>query len=314
MEVPEVSGCVSEEKSVIASRYLGPETKEASGLAEADVDLGSSAVDVLVKYYCGGGGVRNISRRFIVNLVQELGEDTFPEPKQPGASTTVNNPSALLNHKKTKPLRNPSTPSNHKEPPPNEPIFNPTTAITEADQKKPVTTKERKPMHIFLRLFIVSTGLGYLGNGSAAVMPIEAMIANTTSGGGKFDMIHHQPSRLMFRHEPSMESSSRSADVEARDTITIAASSPALLSPHSAPAASSSFPPRPLSQSPSPSLLCKDSPAIELNSLHITRRHSRTSILFAISDVSPSMLAKQLKMAECPRELPPFMIEPSIIG
>ena len=52
MEVLEVSGYVSEEKAVITSRYFGPQAKDASGLAEADVQLEPSAVDILIKYYC----------------------------------------------------------------------------------------------------------------------------------------------------------------------------------------------------------------------------------------------------------------------
>ena len=62
MEVLEVSGYVSEEKAVIASRYLGPQAKDASGLAEADVQLEPSAVDILIKYYCRESGVRNLKK------------------------------------------------------------------------------------------------------------------------------------------------------------------------------------------------------------------------------------------------------------
>ena len=62
MEVLEVSGYVSEEKAVIASRYLGPQAKEASGLADSDVQLEPSAVDVLIKYYCRESGVRNLKK------------------------------------------------------------------------------------------------------------------------------------------------------------------------------------------------------------------------------------------------------------
>ena len=39
MEVIEVSGYVSEEKSMIAERYLGPQAKEASGLTDADKEV-----------------------------------------------------------------------------------------------------------------------------------------------------------------------------------------------------------------------------------------------------------------------------------
>ena len=62
MEVLEVSGYVSEEKSIIASRYLGPQAKDASGLAEADVQLEPAAVDILIKYYCRESGVRNLKK------------------------------------------------------------------------------------------------------------------------------------------------------------------------------------------------------------------------------------------------------------
>lgn len=62
MEVLEVSGYVSEEKAVIADKYLGPQAKEASGLKDADVILDPSAVDVLIKYYCRESGVRNLKK------------------------------------------------------------------------------------------------------------------------------------------------------------------------------------------------------------------------------------------------------------
>ncbi len=62
MEVLEVSGYVSEEKSVIAEKYLGPQAREASGLQDADVILDSEAIDVLIKYYCRESGVRNLKK------------------------------------------------------------------------------------------------------------------------------------------------------------------------------------------------------------------------------------------------------------
>ena len=52
IEVLEVSGYVSEEKAVIASRYLGPQVKDVSGLAEANIQLEPCAVDILIKYCC----------------------------------------------------------------------------------------------------------------------------------------------------------------------------------------------------------------------------------------------------------------------
>jgi len=62
MEVIEASGYVSEEKSMIAEKYLGPQAREASGLKNADVILDSASVDVLIKYYCRESGVRNLKK------------------------------------------------------------------------------------------------------------------------------------------------------------------------------------------------------------------------------------------------------------
>ena len=62
MEVLEVSGYVSEEKSAVAERYLGPQAKEGSGLGSADVVLEKDAVEVLIKYYCRESGVRNLKK------------------------------------------------------------------------------------------------------------------------------------------------------------------------------------------------------------------------------------------------------------
>lgn len=62
MEILEVSGYVSEEKSVIADKYLAPQAKDASGLKDADVTLDADAIDVLIKYYCRESGVRNLKK------------------------------------------------------------------------------------------------------------------------------------------------------------------------------------------------------------------------------------------------------------
>lgn len=70
MEVLEVSGYVSEEKAVIAERYLAPQAKEASGLGTADVVLDRDAVDVLIKYYCRESGVRNLKKH--IDKVSDL--------------------------------------------------------------------------------------------------------------------------------------------------------------------------------------------------------------------------------------------------
>jgi hypothetical protein len=62
MEVLEVSGYVSEEKAVIADKYLGPQAKDSSGLKNADVTVDAGAIDALIKYYCRESGVRNLKK------------------------------------------------------------------------------------------------------------------------------------------------------------------------------------------------------------------------------------------------------------
>ncbi|KAH9003125.1 ATP-dependent protease La [Lactarius hatsudake] len=199
MEVIEVSGYVSEEKSMIAERYLGPQAKEASGLKDADVVLDPASVDVLIKYYCRESGVRNLKkhidkiyRKASLKIVEDLGEDAFPEAEaQPTAASDADKVVSA------------------QDPPVNEPAAPETaTPRTDAEASSPekkVTTEKRKPfkvpdsVHIRItpdtlkdyvgppvyhkdRMYVrpppagVSTGLGYLGNGSGAVMPIEATI------------------------------------------------------------------------------------------------------------------------------------------
>jgi len=200
MEVLEVSGYVSEEKAVIADKYLGPQAKDSSGLKDADVILDPSAVDILIKYYCRESGVRNLKkhidkiyRKAALKLVQDLGEDVFPEP----AAIT---PESVVTPNQVKSVES-------QEPPSNEPSSIPESSTPNPDElaeRKVVTTQERKPLpipdtvHVRItpetlkdyvgppiyqkdRMYVqtpppgVSTGLGYLGNGSGAVMPVEAM-------------------------------------------------------------------------------------------------------------------------------------------
>ncbi|KIM80300.1 hypothetical protein PILCRDRAFT_822423 [Piloderma croceum F 1598] len=207
MEVLEVSGYVSEEKSVIADKYLGPQAREASGLKDADVVLESTAVDVLIKYYCRESGVRNLKkhidkiyRKAALNLILDLGEDIFPEPaptKPTDAKHTDIDTDTDTDQAKS---------VESHDPPPNEPAA-PETSVPKSEEnsdRKTVTTQDRPPLkvpdsvHVRInpdnlkdyvgppiyqkdRIYThappagVSTGLGYLGNGSGAVMPVEAM-------------------------------------------------------------------------------------------------------------------------------------------
>jgi Lon-like ATP-dependent protease len=204
MEVIEVSGYVSEEKSMIAERYLGPQAKEASGLKDADVVLDPATVDVLIKYYCRESGVRNLKkhidkiyRKASVKIVEDLGEDALPEGEaQPALASATD---------KTVPAQD--APVNETAAPE---TATPHVSTETSNTEKKVTTEKPKPykvpdsVHLRItpdnlkdyvgppvyhkdRMYVrpppagVSTGLGYLGNGSGAVMPIEATVSSPLS-------------------------------------------------------------------------------------------------------------------------------------
>ncbi|TFK49675.1 ATP-dependent protease La [Heliocybe sulcata] len=205
MEVLELSGYVTEEKLVIADKYLGPQAKEAAGLKNADITIDRASIDSLIKYYCRESGVRNLKkhidkiyRKAALKLVQDLGEEVFPEEAalpedvKQGEAKTVEKQDAPFIEPSVAETSTPKTESSslgHEQ--------------GQSESERVVTTQERKPLqvpdtvHMQItpenlkdyvgppvyhrdRLYTrppppgVSTGLGYLGNGSGAVMPIEA--------------------------------------------------------------------------------------------------------------------------------------------
>ena len=88
MEMIELSGYVADEKMAIAERYLAPAAKDLSGLKDADVLLQKDAITELINKYCRESGVRNLKkqiekvyRKAALKIVQDLGEDAFPEDK-----------------------------------------------------------------------------------------------------------------------------------------------------------------------------------------------------------------------------------------
>ncbi|PCH40622.1 ATP-dependent protease La [Wolfiporia cocos MD-104 SS10] len=198
MEVLEVSGYVSEEKAVIADNYLGPQAKEASGLKDADVQLDSATIDVLIEYYCRESGIYH---KAALKLVQDLGEDVFPEEV---AAVEASKEESKTVEKQDAPPNDPAAPETTV----------PKTDNEEGAGEHKVTTVERKPLkvpdtvHVRItpenlkdyvgppvyykdRMYVkppqpgVSTGLGYLGNGSGAVMSIEA---TTMPGKGSLQL------------------------------------------------------------------------------------------------------------------------------
>ncbi|KAI9498574.1 Lon protease C-terminal proteolytic domain-containing protein [Zychaea mexicana] len=62
MEVIQLSGYVAEEKAAIASKYLAPSARIASGLENVNVNLSPEAVDALIRNYCRESGVRNLKK------------------------------------------------------------------------------------------------------------------------------------------------------------------------------------------------------------------------------------------------------------
>jgi Lon-like ATP-dependent protease len=160
-------------------------------------------------------------------LVEDLGEEAFPEPKDAAAaaatasvsdaqsvtSSDTSSTSTLIDDDSTPPTPSTTTSSPEsdttKTVESQEPLPNLEQAAEEVLHQRHdqtiVTTSERKPMaipesvHVRIspenlkeyvgppvyqkdRLYVtppppgVSTGLGYLGNGSGAVMPVEAMV------------------------------------------------------------------------------------------------------------------------------------------
>lgn len=201
MEVLQVSGYVSDEKLAIADRYLSPQAKTASGLDSADIVIEPEAIEALIRYYCRESGVRNLKkhidkiyRKSAYKIVQDLGEAGLPEPaavttKSEGVVGTVD---AQLPDVKPVSERLPADPN---------------VVGKDAETVKPLSTTPRAPMTVpkdvsvrvtadNLKDYVgppiyhkdrlyskappagVSTGLGYLGNGSGAVMPIEAVVSH----------------------------------------------------------------------------------------------------------------------------------------
>ncbi|GAA6051653.1 hypothetical protein JCM3770_001213 [Rhodotorula araucariae] len=218
MEVLEVSGYITEEKAAIASRYLAPQAKEGAGLKNADVELQDDAVAALIRYYCRESGVRRLKqqiekvyRKAALKIVQELPEPVAaeaaaktvePTPTGQSSSTTPAQSASASVDESVDKQDGDSVPASIASP------STPESAVT-ADQRA-TTTSVRQPLvvpsdvHVRItadnlidyvgpplyqkdRLYAkkgpvgVSTGLGYLGNGSGAVMPIEV---TTMPGSG----------------------------------------------------------------------------------------------------------------------------------
>ncbi|KAM0788230.1 hypothetical protein ACM66B_001384 [Microbotryomycetes sp. NB124-2] len=205
MEVLEVSGYITDEKAAIASKYLAPQAKDGAGLKNANVTLTDDAVAALIRYYCRESGVRKLKqqiekvyRKAALQIVQDIGEPLAedkaeivapaeaPEEASKSASTTAEDviedkvekqdgdsagaatgadkSSASEDRKTTTGVRKPLDVPDH--------VNVQITADNLLDYVgPPVYQKDR--IYTKTSPVGVSCGLGYLGNGSGAVMPIE---------------------------------------------------------------------------------------------------------------------------------------------
>ncbi|XP_046441965.1 lon protease homolog, mitochondrial-like isoform X2 [Daphnia pulex] len=63
MEMIDVSGYVAEEKMNIAEKYLIPQARRDTGVADTQVTIESDALQTLIKSYCRESGVRNLQKQ-----------------------------------------------------------------------------------------------------------------------------------------------------------------------------------------------------------------------------------------------------------
>ncbi|WFD27730.1 endopeptidase La [Malassezia nana] len=168
MEVIEVSSYTAEEKRHIARDYLAPQAKEASGLKDANVTLPDESIDFLIKRYARESGVRSLRkllekvyRKVAFDIVKDYGEEVFPEPERPDRENTDKEKTVTTEPRP--PMAIPSTVS---------------LVITEDKLREylgpPLYHKDR--LYTQTMPAGVALGLGYLGNGSGSLMPIETTL------------------------------------------------------------------------------------------------------------------------------------------
>lgn len=196
MEVIEVNGYVQAEKVNIADKYLSPQAKEASGLKDVDIEITPEAIETLIRWYCRESGVRNLKkhidkiyRKAAFKIVDDLGEDALPEPTAADAEAAKEE----VKESKVETQEADVKPKSERLPGDDKGEMPETTKTTTA-VRQPLKVPEGihvrvgidnlkdyvgPPVYHKDRLYNkappagVSTGLGYLGNGSGSVMPIE---------------------------------------------------------------------------------------------------------------------------------------------
>jgi Lon-like ATP-dependent protease len=184
-------------------------------LKDVDITLHPEAIEALIRYYCRESGVRNLKkhidkiyRKAAFKIVSDLGETALPEPPTETASTTAVPGTTSSGGEETRTVETqlPDIKPASEALPGDES----TSTLSEEESRTPVTTKPREPLKVpegisvqitneNLRDYVgppiyhkdrlytnappagVSTGLGYLGNGSGAVMPVEVTVCHLIS-------------------------------------------------------------------------------------------------------------------------------------
>ncbi|WP_303638098.1 MULTISPECIES: endopeptidase La [Stenotrophomonas] len=84
MEVIRIPGYTEDEKLNIASRYLSPKQIKANGLQPEELEIGSDAIQDIVRYYTRESGVRNLERE-IAKICRKVVKEIALAGPQPAA-------------------------------------------------------------------------------------------------------------------------------------------------------------------------------------------------------------------------------------
>jgi ATP-dependent Lon protease len=90
MEVLRIPGYTEQEKHQIASRFLIPKQREATGLTKENLTITGDAVTHVIRHYTHEAGVRNLDREF-ANISRKVARKVVTEGKDVAAEVTVLN-------------------------------------------------------------------------------------------------------------------------------------------------------------------------------------------------------------------------------
>ncbi|KAF7294039.1 Lon protease-like protein, mitochondrial [Mycena kentingensis (nom. inval.)] len=214
MEIIEVPGYVTADKMAIATRYLEPAAREAAGLAGADVRISEDAVRVLIGDYCRESGVRGLKRaiekvyrKAAFKIVQDVGEDEDVEElvsTELVPETAAQPTEPLEAHEETRetvsadetafettfvedpvpPPPPPTSPEHEQKPAPVKRAFSIPEDVHVRITPENLVQYVGQPVWSRERLYNTTgtspppgtcTGLGFTGNGSGALTPVEVV-------------------------------------------------------------------------------------------------------------------------------------------